>query len=63
MLFALGRDGACRRALAARVARPARPARGLAFVMVLDLAILVVFASAGKPSRCNVFFYFATIGT
>jgi amino acid transporter len=61
MLFALARD----RLLAARLAgvsSTGAPAGGLAFVMLLDLLILVVFGAAqAKPF--DVFFYFATIGT
>ena len=38
------------------------PAGGLAFVMTLDLVILVVFGVA-KAEPIDVFFYFATIGT
>ena len=60
MLFALGRD----RRLDARLAgvsSTGAPAGGLAFVMLLDLVILLVFGAAGaKPM--NVFFYLATIG-
>jgi amino acid transporter len=60
MLFALGRD----RLLDARLAgvsSTGAPSSGLAFVMLLDLGILVAFGAAGaKPM--NVFFYFATIG-
>ena len=61
MLFALGRDRLLDERLAA-VSPTGAPGGGLAFVMVLDLAILVVFGAAqAKPF--NVFFYFATIGT
>jgi amino acid transporter len=61
MLFALGRDRLLDERLAA-VSPTGAPGGGLAFVMLLDLAILVVFGAAGaKP--LNVFFYFATIGT
>jgi amino acid transporter len=61
MLFALGRDRLLDPRLAG-VSSTGAPSRGLAFVMVLDLALLVVFGAAGaKPM--NVFFYFATIGT
>ena len=61
MLFALGRDRLLDERLAA-VSPTGAPGNGLAFVMVLDLAILVVFGAAqAKPF--NVFFYFATIGT
>jgi amino acid transporter len=61
MLYALGRDELLDRRLAVVSAKGA-PAGGLALVMLLDLAILVVFgAAAAKPF--DVFFYFATIGT
>jgi amino acid transporter len=61
MLFALGRDRLLDERLAA-VSPTGAPRGGLAFVMVLDLAILVSFAVA-KAKPFNVFFYFATIGT
>ena len=61
MLFALGREGRLPRALAG-VSGVGAPSAGLAFVMVLDLAILVVFGAAGTQPM-KVFFYFATIGT
>ena len=61
MLFALGRDGLLDGRLAA-VSPTGAPAGGLAFVMLLDLAILVIFGAA-KAKPFNVFFYFATIGT
>ena len=61
MLFALGRDRLLDERLAA-VSSKGAPAGGLAFVMVLDLAILVIFGAA-KAKPFNVFFYFATIGT
>jgi amino acid transporter len=61
MLFALGRDGWLPGALA-RISGVGAPAAGLAFVMLLDLAILVVFGVAGAEPM-KVFFYFATIGT
>jgi hypothetical protein len=38
------------------------PAAGLAFVMVLDLVLIVVLAAIGKEAM-DVFFYLATIGT
>jgi amino acid transporter len=61
MLFALGRDRLLDGRLAA-VSPAGAPAGGLAFVMLLDLAILLIFGIAGaKP--IDVFFYFATIGT
>jgi amino acid transporter len=61
MLFALGRDRLLDDRLSA-VSPTGAPAGGLAFVMLLDLAILVIFGIAGtKP--IDVFFYFATIGT
>jgi amino acid transporter len=61
MLFALGRDRLLDERLAV-VSPTGAPAGGLAFVMALDLLILVVFGAAqAKPF--NVFFYFATIGT
>jgi hypothetical protein len=61
MLFALSRD----RLLDARLAgvsRTGAPAGGLAFVMLLDLAILVGFGIGGTEP-IDVFFYCATIGT
>jgi amino acid transporter len=61
MLFALGRDRLLDERLAA-VSPTGAPGGGLAFVMVLDLVILVVFGVA-KAKPFNVFFYFATIGT
>jgi amino acid transporter len=61
MLFALGRDRLLDERLAA-VSPTGAPAGGLAFVMALDLVILVVFGAA-KAKPFNVFFYFATIGT
>ena len=61
MLFALGRDRLLDERLAAVSPRGA-PGGGLAFVMALDLVILVVFGVA-KAKPLNVFFYFATIGT
>jgi L-asparagine transporter-like permease len=61
MLFALGRDRLLDQRLAA-VSSTGAPAGGLAFVMTLDLAILVVFGVA-KAKPIDVFFYFATIGT
>jgi amino acid transporter len=61
MLFALGRDRLLDERLAA-VSPTGAPGGGLAFVMVLDLVILVVFGAA-KAKPFNVFFYFATIGT
>jgi amino acid transporter len=61
MLYALGRDRLLDERLAG-VSSTGAPAGGLAFVMVLDLAILLIFGVAGgKPF--DVFFYFATIGT
>ena len=67
------RVGRCADALRARrdrlldqrlavVSSTGAPAGGLAFVMTLDLAILVVFGVA-KAKPIDVFFYFATIGT
>ncbi|MGZ4270773.1 MAG: APC family permease [Solirubrobacteraceae bacterium] len=61
MLFALGRDRLLDVRLAA-VSPTGAPGGGLAFVMALDLVILVVFGAA-KAKPFNVFFYFATIGT
>jgi amino acid transporter len=61
MLFALGRDRLLDRRLAG-VSGTGAPAGGLAFVMALDLAILVIFGVA-KAEPFDVFFYFATIGT
>jgi amino acid transporter len=61
MLFALGRDRLLDERLAA-VSPTGAPAGGLAFVMALDLVILVVFGVA-RAKPFNVFFYFATIGT
>ncbi|MGZ6705744.1 MAG: APC family permease [Solirubrobacteraceae bacterium] len=61
MLFALGRERWLPGGLAG-VSSTGAPARGLAFVMLLDLAILVVFGAAGTAPM-KVFFYFATIGT
>jgi len=61
MLFALGRDRLLDERLAA-VSPTGAPGGGLAFVMALDLVILVVFGAA-KAKPFNVFFYFATIGT
>ena len=61
MLFALGRDRLLDERLAA-VSPTGAPGGALAFVMVLDLVILVVFGAA-KAKPLNVFFYFATIGT
>jgi hypothetical protein len=61
MLFALGRDRFLDRRLAG-VSGTGAPAGGLAFVMALDLAILVIFGAA-KAEPFDVFFYFATIGT
>jgi amino acid transporter len=61
MLFALGRDRLLDHRLAV-VSSTGAPAGGLAFVMTLDLAILVVFGIA-KAKPIDVFFYFATIGT
>jgi amino acid transporter len=61
MLFALGRDRLLDRRLAV-VSGTGAPAGGLAFVMALDLAILVIFGAA-KAEPFDVFFYFATIGT
>jgi amino acid transporter len=61
MLYALSRDRLLDPRLSA-VSSTGAPAGGLAFVMVLDLLILVIFGAAGgKPF--DVFFYFATIGT
>ncbi len=61
MLFALGRESRLPRRLAA-VSEAGAPKAGLAFVMLLDLAILLVFGAAGTQPM-KVFFYFATIGT
>jgi amino acid transporter len=61
MLFALGRDRLLDHRLAV-VSSTGAPAGGLAFVMTLDLAILVIFGVA-KAKPIDVFFYFATIGT
>lgn len=61
MLFALARDGRLPAPLA-RVSRRGAPAGGLAFVLALDLVILVVAGTAGAAPM-DVFFWFATIGT
>ena len=61
MLYALGRDRLLDARLAA-VSPTGAPGGGLAFVMALDLAILVIFGAA-KAKPFDVFFYFATIGT
>jgi L-asparagine transporter-like permease len=61
MLYALSRDRLLDERLSG-VSSTGAPAGGLAFVMVLDLLILVIFGAA-KAKPFNVFFYFATIGT
>jgi amino acid transporter len=62
MLLALGRDRRLPSRLAAVSATTGAPAAGLAFVMGLDLALIVVLAVLGKEAM-EVFFYLATIGT
>jgi len=61
MLYALARERLLDVRLAG-VSSTGAPAGGLAFVMVLDLLILVIFGAA-KAKPFDVFFYFATIGT
>jgi amino acid transporter len=61
MLFALGRDRLLPGRLAAVSPATGAPAAGLAFVMGLDLVLIVVLAAAGKEAM-DVFFYLATIG-
>jgi amino acid transporter len=61
MLYALSRDRLLDERLSG-VSSTGAPAGGLAFVMLLDLLILVIFGAA-KAKPFNVFFYFATIGT
>jgi amino acid transporter len=62
MLFALGRDRRLPSPLAEVSTRTGAPAAGLAFVMGLDLVLIVVLAAIGKEAM-DVFFYLATIGT
>jgi amino acid transporter len=62
MLFALGRDRRLDSRLAGVSERTGAPARGLAAVMMFDLALLVSFAAAGSAPM-DVFFYLATLGT
>jgi amino acid transporter len=62
MLFALARDGKLDTRLAAVSNATGAPARGLAAVMVFDIALLAVFAAAGTAPM-DVFFYLATLGT
>jgi amino acid transporter len=61
MLFALGRDGRLDERLAGVSAATGAPARGLAFVMLLDFALLCGFAAFGAEPM-EAFFYLATIG-
>jgi amino acid transporter len=61
MLFALGRDRLLPGRLAAVSSSTGAPAAGLAFVMCLDLVLLLVLAAIGKEAM-DVFFYLATIG-
>jgi amino acid transporter len=58
MLFALGRESR----LGEVSPRTGAPTRGLAVVMVFDLALLLAFG-AGGAAPMDVFFYLATIGT
>src|SRR3954462_11407539 len=58
MPFALGRNGR----LPEVSPNTGAPTRGLAVVMVFDLALLLAFAAAGAAPM-DVFFYLATIGT
>jgi amino acid transporter len=60
-LLALGAVGLLARRLAGVSSSTGAPAAGLAFVMGLDLVLLVVFAAAGSEAM-DVFFYLATIG-
>jgi amino acid transporter len=62
MLFALGRDRLLDVRLAGVAQTTGAPGAGLAFVMLLDLAILLVCGIAGAAVM-DVFFWFATIGT
>jgi amino acid transporter len=61
MLFALGRDRRLPGRLAAVSPGTGAPVAGLAFVMCLDLVLLLVLAAIGKEAM-DVFFYLATIG-
>jgi amino acid transporter len=62
MLFALGRDRKLDARLAGISQRTGAPARGLAAVMLFDLALLLAFGLAGSAPM-DVFFYLATLGT
>jgi amino acid transporter len=62
MLFALGRDRRLDARLAGVSTATGAPAAGLAFVMLFDLALLVIFGAAGTAPM-DVFFYLATLGT
>jgi amino acid transporter len=62
MLFALGRDGKLDACLAGVSNATGAPARGLAVVMLFDIALLAIFAAAGT-APIDVFFYLATLGT
>jgi amino acid transporter len=62
MLYALGRDGVIAGELGKVRRSNGTPAIALAFVLVLDLVGLSIFAIAGTPAL-KVFFYFATFGT
>ena len=62
ILFALGRDRRLPSRLAAISPATGAPAAGLAFVMGLDLVLIVVLAALGKEAM-DVLFYLATIGT
>jgi amino acid transporter len=61
MLFALGRDRLVDERLAGVSQATGAPARGLAFVMILDMAALTVFAIFGAEPM-QAFFYLATVG-
>jgi amino acid transporter len=62
MLYALGRDRRLPARLSALSGSTGAPAAGLAFVMGLDLVLIVALAAIGKEAM-DVFFYLATIGT
>jgi amino acid transporter len=61
MLFALGRDRLVDERLAGVSTATGAPARGLAFVMILDVVTLIVFAIFGAEPM-QAFFYLATTG-
>jgi amino acid transporter len=61
MFFALGRDRLVDERLAGVSQATGAPARGLAFVMIFDVATLTVFAIFGAEPM-QAFFYLATIG-